>query len=147
MSPTPTVPARERDRGSAAIEAAVGTPAFLLFVALILLAGRLTVMQQVVQAAAADAARAASLSRTPADADTAARAAAQLGLDSRQITCSSVLVQIDTTGFTVPVGTPASVSATVTCRVDLTGIDLPGLGARDVAATMISPLDTYRARS
>ena len=48
---------RSRERGSASVEAAVGVPAFLLLIGLILLAARVTVMSQAVQAVAADAFR------------------------------------------------------------------------------------------
>jgi hypothetical protein len=45
------------------------------------------------------------------------------------------------------VGTPASVTATVTCVVNLSDVAIPGLpGTRTITATMSSPLDTYRER-
>lgn len=138
---------RIRERGSASVEAAVGVPAFLLLIGLILLAARVTVMSQAVQAVAADAARAASIARTAEQAQAAAAHAAGAGVTAQGLDCLTVQVSADTTGFAAPVGTPAVVTATVTCRVDLTGIDLPGLGEREVTATMVSPLDTYRGRT
>jgi hypothetical protein len=58
----------------------------------------------------------------------------------------STQVTLDTTGFAAPVGTPASVGATVTCQVDIAGL-LPGLpGSMSITATVRSPLDTYRER-
>ena len=52
-----------------------------------------------------------------------------------------------TTGFATPVGTPATVSATVTCVVELSDLALPGVpGTRTVTVTVTSPLDTYRER-
>lgn len=137
----------DQERGSVVVETVVGVPAFLLFLGLILLAGRVTLMHQGVQSVAADAARAASIAR---DAGQAQAAAAQAGTDGavRQgLNCTALTVTTDTSGFAAAVGTPATVAATVTCRVDLTGIDLPGLGDREVTATMHSPLDTYRART
>ena len=134
MNRLPTRPSRrDQERGSASLEAAIGVPAFLLLIGLILLAGRVSLMRQAVQAVAADAARAAA-------------AAGNAGVDQRNLTCLTLSVSADTSGFAVPVGTPATVSATVTCRVNLTGVDLPGLGEREVTATMVSPLDTYRGR-
>lgn len=57
-------------------------------------------------------------------------------------------MSVDTAGFAVPVGTPATVSATVVCQVwlaDLTPI--PAMpGQVTIEATMQSPLDTYRGR-
>ena len=59
-------PRPSRQRGSAVIETVIGIPAFMLFVALIVYAGRVAIAHQVVQSAAADAARSASIARTPA---------------------------------------------------------------------------------
>ena len=60
--------ARRAEAGSAALEAAVGLPAFMLFVALVILGGRLAIATQAVQASAAEAARVASIARTQGDA-------------------------------------------------------------------------------
>lgn len=140
-------PRRDQERGSASVEAAIGVPAFLLLLGLILLGGRVALMHQAAQTVAADAARAASIARSAGEAQAAAAQSAAQGVNQRALNCVNLQVTTDTSGFSVPVGTPATVSATVTCRVDLTGIDLPGVGERDVVATMVSPLDTYRGRS
>ena len=63
---------RDRERGSATIEAVIIVPAFMLFIALIIAAGRVQMARQSVDAAAAEAARAASISRTAAEAHTRA---------------------------------------------------------------------------
>ena len=61
--------------------------------------------------------------------------------------CDSQRVDVDTRGFGAPVGTPAKVTATVTCIADLSDISIPGLpGTRTITATMSSPIDTYRER-
>jgi hypothetical protein len=58
-----------------------------------------------------------------------------------------VQVDVDTSGFRVPVGLPAQVRATVTCVVALGDLALPGFpGSRTVTATAVSPVDTYRER-
>ena len=67
------------ERGSAALEAAVGLPAFMLFVALIVLAGRVAIATQAVDSAAAASARTASIARTAGDANASARSAAAKG--------------------------------------------------------------------
>ena len=54
---------RRDERGSAAIEAAIGVPAFALFVGLIIFGGRTATTHEALQSAAADAARSASLAR------------------------------------------------------------------------------------
>jgi Flp pilus assembly protein TadG len=130
-----------------AVELTVLAPTIALLIGFVIVAGRLSGGHSTVQAAANDAARMASISRTPADAQAAARAAAEQSLRGQAKTCGSYTVVVDTSGFSVPVGQPAQVSATVNCEVPLAGL-LPGLpGSRTVSEQAISPLDTYRERS
>lgn len=119
----------------------------MLFVALIVFAGRVAIANQAVGSAANEAARAASISRTQGQAGDTARTAATTALINQKVNCLSTTVTVDTTGFASPVGTPASVQATVTCVVNLSDLSVPGVpGTRTVTATMSSPLDTYRER-
>ena len=135
------------ERGSAALEAAVGLPAFMLFVALIILAGRVAITTQAVDSAATASARTASIARTAGDANTTARTAAASALADQNLNCVSTTVTLDTTGFSAPLGTPATVTATVRCVVNLTDLALPGVpGTRTVTATATSPVDTFRER-
>jgi len=135
------------DRGSATIEAVIGVPAFLLFVGLIIFAGRVAVTHQAVESAAAAAARSASIARTQQAAAADAQSAASGSLTDQDIHCVTAQVDIDAAGFGAPVGTPAKVTATVTCVVDLADLAVPGVpGTRTVTATMSSPIDTYRER-
>ena len=146
-TPTPRTWRRRGERGSAAIETVVIVPAFLLFVLLILYAGRVAVTRQAVQAAAAEAARAASIARSSAEAQRDGAGGAAAALRNQGLPCRSQRVVLDTTGFAAPVGAPATVTATVTCQLDLADLTLPGLpGSRTVTATMTSPIDTYRER-
>ena len=135
------------ERGSAVIEAVIGVPAFMLFVALIIFAGRVAIAHQEVQSAAADAARSASIARTQGAAQTAGDAAAATSLANQHVNCTVTTVSVDTTGFASPVGTPARITASVTCHVNLSDLWLPGVpGTKAITATMSSPLDTYRER-
>ena len=135
------------ERGSAVIEAAIGIPAFMLFVALIIFAGRVAIAHQGVQSAAADAARSASIARTQDVAHTAGNTAATTSLANQHVNCVTTTVSVDTSGFASPVGTPARINATVTCHVNLSDLSLPGVpGSKAIIATMFSPLDTYRER-
>ena len=137
---------RHRDEsGSASLEAAIGVPAFALFVALIIFGGRTATTHQAVESAAADAARSASITRSSIDAQHAAEQAAHDSLANQHVDCLSLTVNVDTHGFAAPVGQPASVAVTVTCRLNLSDLSVPGVpGSRVIAATMSSPLDPWR---
>lgn len=135
------------ERGSAVIEAVIGIPAFLLFVGLIIFAGRVAIAQQAVESAAATAARSASIARSQPQAVAAGQSAATGSLTDQDVHCQVQRVTLDTSGFAAPVGTPATVTARVTCLVDLADLTVPGVpGTRLVTATMSSPIDTYRER-
>jgi len=135
------------ERGSAAVEAVIGVPAFLLLLGLLVLGGRVAIAHQAVQTAAADAARAASIARTESAARTDATSAAGQSLANQQQDCAATTVTLDTSGFATTVGTAAQVAATVSCDLDLGSLGIPGLtGTRTVTATMSSPLDSYRER-
>lgn len=138
---------RDSDRGSAVIEAVIAVPAFMLFVLLIIAGGRLAIAHQAVESSATEAARAASISRTQGQARANGATGATTSLSNQGLRCVSQRVNVDTTGFSAPVGTPAKITATVTCLVDLSDVSIPGLpGTHTVTATMSSPIDTYRER-
>lgn len=145
MSPKRTV--EPRDAGMLSLELAVLTPALLLLIGLLVVAGRVSLGGGAVEQAAAAAARQASISRTAGEARTSANDAARTTLDQQGLQCSRISVSVDTGGFAAPVGAPAHISATVTCVVLLSDIGIPGLpGSRTVTSTALSPLDTYRER-
>lgn len=146
LTPRTTRP-RAGDRGSASVEAVIGVPAFLLLVGLLVLGGRTAITHQDVQAAAADAARAASIARTQTAARTDATTAARASLTNQHLDCATTTVTLDLSAFSTPVGTPGQVSATINCALRLGDLGLPGVtGTKTITATMTSPLDTYRGR-
>ena len=71
----------------------------MLFVALIILAGRVAIATQAVDSAATAAARTASIARTAGAADATARTAAAASLAEQSLQCVSSSVTVDTTGF------------------------------------------------
>lgn len=137
---------RMRDeRGSAAVEAAVGVPAFVLLVGLIIFGGRTATAHSAVESAAADAARSASIARTASEAESDARTAAQASLANQDIHCLNLAVTVDVSDFTKPAGQAGSVAATVECLLDLADLSVPAVpGSRLIKATVNSPLDTWR---
>ncbi|MEY9211424.1 pilus assembly protein [Thermobifida halotolerans] len=136
-----------RDSGNATLELAAMATALLLIVGLLVVAGRVQVSRHAVEEAARDAAREASIARTATTARTNAHAAAERTLDAQGLRCTSLHVTVDTTDFTQPPGRPGQVAATVTCRIDTSGLALPALSPRTATATVHSPLDTYRERT
>ena len=135
------------ERGSATIETVVLAPGLLMLIGLLILGGRIALAGGSVEHAAAEAARSASIARTAAEAQADAHATANTSLSQQGIQCVSLDVSVDTSQFATPPGQPASVSATVTCNVNLADITIPGLpGTRTMTATVRSPLDTYRER-
>lgn len=139
---------RRSERGSVALEFAIVAPSVLLIAGLIIFAGRWSLAQQSVNAAAAAAARAASIERSADKAKSSATVMAIATLANQGVSCGSMHVKVETSGFKVDVGLPASVSATVTCDLSLGDLTAPGFpGSMSLDASSTSPLDTYRERS
>lgn len=127
------------DRGSVAVELAIGMPLAVLFVFLIVGAYHLGQANIDVNSAAAAASRAASITRSVAAADTAARDSATANLAGL---CTKVSVSVDTSQFHRGGAVTVRVGCTVSTQ-GLLGVGLPG--SMTVSASSTSPLDLYRA--
>lgn len=137
---------RETEAGDAALELIILAPVLLALIALVIAAGRISIARGSVEAAARDAARQASLARSPGAAQIAAQLSAQAALKQDGLDCTAT-VFVGTVGFSAPLGQPAQVSATVTCQVPLSDLVVPGLpGSAPLSYTFTSPLDPYRGR-
>lgn len=131
---------RDGGRGSAAAEIALVTPLLITLALLVIAGGRVTASRGLLNQTAAQAARAATLARTPAQADAVARHVTSTLLTSRHLACRDINIQ---TGGLRPGGT---VRATITCTIplaDLTALRLPG--QYSLSATATSVVDTYRS--
>jgi Flp pilus assembly protein TadG len=143
---------RGPEAGNAALELVILAPIVLFLISLAVAAGRTSLAEGSVAAAARDAARQASIARTPGAALVAARASATAELAQEGLKCSpapTVFVNVGGpgTGFNAPVGQAATVSATVSCRVPLSDLVLPGTpGTRLLRKSFTSPLDPFRGR-
>lgn len=136
------------ERGSAAVELVLVVPALVLVLGLLIAGGRLWFARATVVEASESAARAASLARTAGDARDAGQRAGHRVLDTDGLRCAGVSVTVDVGAFGVPVGTPATVRSTVSCRVPFADLTLPGMpGSITVRSDGGAALDTYRARS
>lgn len=116
-----------RERGSATLELVIVIPAMLLMIAAIIMAGRLAMAQQAMQAVANDAARAASLARTSSEARREADNVFTYALAMNGLSCTSSTVEVDTAGFSRPVGAAATVTADASCQVRLGDLSFPGV--------------------
>ena len=129
------------ERGSATLELVLLTPLLLLMLLFVVFLGRLGEARNDVDRAARDAARAASIARTPLDADAAGRAAAADTLQSGGVSCRQMEVAVDTSRFAAG----GDVAATVSCTVDLADMaELTVPGSQTMTASFTEPIDTFR---
>jgi len=137
------------DRAAEPLETAIMVPVVLLFCGLIAVGGAVALAHLAVQHAAFEAARTASLARTPSEASSQAQRSAQDSLNNAVgVQCVSSNVTVNTSGFSLPVGTDATVTARVACTLslDVLGFDNV-MGERHITAEASSPLDRYRERT
>jgi Flp pilus assembly protein TadG len=133
---------QSEERGSVTAELVLLTPLLILLLLFVVGLGRLAGARIEVDGAAAQAARAASIARSPEGATLAAKQTATSALGSDHITCAQLSVSTDTAQFT-PGG---SVAVTVTCTVslsELTGLRVPA--SESVTNRSVAVIDQYRS--
>jgi Flp pilus assembly protein TadG len=124
------------------VELVILTPVVFLFAVMALAFGRVADGRQQVVDAARAGAQAAAVAPTAGDAAAAATSEVDESLIDRAHLCSTALVMADTAAF-VPGG---SVRVTVSCRVSLSDLAVPGLpGSATVQATSVAPIDPFRS--
>jgi Flp pilus assembly protein TadG len=131
----------QNSQGSVTIELVILSPVLIALLLFVVGLGRLAAARSDVDAAARDAARAASLARTTDDAERAGVAAAKTTINEGGVTCRRLFVDIDRASFTAD----GVVRANVTCLVEiesLTGLHVPGL--QTVSASFAEPIDRFR---
>ena len=129
------------DDGFSTLELIVITPFLLAFVLLVVGFGRVTHGRQLVQQAAAAAARAASLANTPGQATTDATQEASDTLAQAGISCQKMHPSVDTSHFYAG----GQVSVTITCVTSLSDLTVVGLpGHKTLTASATAPLELYR---
>jgi Flp pilus assembly protein TadG len=136
-TPSPRPKVARGEAGSMAVELVLLAPVFVMFVLLVVAGGRYVTVRGDIEAAARDAARAASYERDPGSALDAARAVA--GSSTRSdASCAPAAM----TGDFAPGGT---ITVRLDCEVDLSGLGLIGLsGSTGIEARSSAPLDYYR---
>jgi Flp pilus assembly protein TadG len=130
------------DRGAfAALELSILSAFAVVMLLLVAGFGRVSRGRELIDHAAAAAARAGSLSLSPTLAAGAARRAAEQTLKTGGLSCSSMQVRLDTSRW-YPGG---QVTAHLSCRADLSSLAMAGLpGSVTLIADATSPLETYR---
>jgi Flp pilus assembly protein TadG len=136
------------DDGVVTAEVAFYVPLAALVVCLLWAFGATAMADSAVLHAALNAARAASHAPTATQAHADASRVAQEILHEHNLRCRTITVTVDTSGFGVPVGQPAQVSADVTCLITLSDLYVPGVaGEKALHEHQVSALDTYRTRT
>lgn len=131
-----------REAGSASVEVVIVTPVLIMFLLLVVGLGRMALASQEVTAAAYEAARAASLERVAGAASGQGRAAAERTLADRGMSCASLSVGVDVSGYR----SGGQVTANVVCTADLGDLALSGLpGSKTYTATATVPIEQYKA--
>ncbi len=130
------------DRGSSIIELVIVTPIVIVLLFTMVALGRYSQNNILVEQASAAAARAASLTSSPGQAQRAAQGAADATLSGAGLACAAMTVSVDTSVFR-PGG---QVSVTVTCTSDLSSLALTGVpGSATLHSTSAAPLEAFRA--
>lgn len=148
---------RSAERGSISVEVAILTPAFLLLIVVAWVSGRTVLARNALDAAAHDAARAASISRDYSQAQQNAAHAVQQRLDWEGISCVNQpqhsfthngVNTLSQAFSSAPGTTTALIHVRVQCTVSFGDLGLPWVPAdRTLYAEFRSPLDRYRGRS
>ncbi|HET9733497.1 MAG TPA: TadE family protein [Acidimicrobiales bacterium] len=129
------------EEGSAALEVALVTPLLLVALLFVIGLGRLASARGQIEQAARDAARAASIARTPGTAQADAEQAAAADLAGDHLTCGQLNVAVDAASFR-PGGT---VAVDLGCTVSLADVVAAGFpGTHRLTATAVAPVDRYR---
>lgn len=130
-----------RDAGFSSLELVIITPVLLAMLLLVVGFGRLTHGRQLVEQAAAAAARAATLDNTPDQASRDAKQAAHDTLDQAGVSCRSFNAYVDVRDFR-PGG---QVFVRITCTTSLSDLIMVGFpGTKTLSASASSPLEELR---
>lgn len=134
-------------RGTLTIEFALLVPALVLLFGVTVGGARAWLARATVEQMAGAAARTASLERTAGEAVSAARQLAAAQASVGGLRCQTLAIEVDTSVFAQPVGTPGRVNVTVGCEVPLGDVLVPGWpGTLPVSATASSVVDSFRGR-
>jgi Flp pilus assembly protein TadG len=129
------------ERGSVAAELTLLMPALLMLLLFVVFCGRLADARLRLDDAAHQAARAATIARSPTQASTDARAAAQSSLAQAGVSCRQLAIDTQLAGFQPG----ATLSVRLTCHLDASDLALLSLPTTiEVSALADSVIDRWR---
>jgi hypothetical protein len=132
---------RSQEQGGASLELVLLVPALVALLLLVVAGGRLVQARGDVDAMARDAARAASVARSPGEAAVRAEAMVRERVGTGAVQCREPAVSTDTAAFRAG----GIVGVAVTCHVDLAAVSLLGVSAsRAVEARATEVVDERR---
>jgi hypothetical protein len=136
------------DRGLAALELVILAPVMLLLIGFMIAAGRTSIAQGAIDAAARAAARQASVAQNLGAAQLAAYDGARTALHGDGLNCQPIVTLPGVRGaFGSQVGQSVEIHAFVVCKVRLSDLVIPGIpGSIRLTASFSSPLDPFRSR-
>lgn len=137
-------------RGSTTVEFVLLLPVLVLLIGVVVAGARVWWARSSVQQLATSSARQASISRTAGDAIDGAKQLVRDDARTSGLRCAGggpPTLDVDVSGFAVPVGQPATVRTHLACAVPLADLTLPFVGGSlTVEADAVSTLDRYRGR-
>jgi len=129
------------DVGNAVTETVLVVPVLLLVVLFVVFVGRISSTNHDIAAAARDAARAASVASTIDEATVAAQETAARALGEQHVRCNTLIVDVDTNGFTADGNVAVDISCTVSLA-DVAGLLVPG--SATLHSRAVEVVDRYR---
>lgn len=135
------------EAGESPVNLILIAPVLALILGLLIAAGRIAGTENAMTAAAASAAREATLADDPWQARAAAGAAAASVLNQRGVSCGGMSLNVDAAALNNAPGVEGNVRVSVNCSVPLADLAVPGVpGVKPMTGSSVSPVDTYRDR-
>lgn len=135
---TTTARTRRREDGSMSVEIVLLAPILMMLVLLVVLCGRYVSVRGDIDAAARDAARAASMQVTLADANAVAQQVVDDSVSAGHTDCGTV-------GLTGSWRAGGRITVRLSCSVSYEGLGLLGMrGSTQMTTESVVPLDSYR---
>lgn len=132
----------QSEAGMATLEVVLALPVLIMLALFVVGLGRMAEARSTVDAAAFDAARAASLERNPDLARLVGEDAGRASIGATGIACHGLDIRVDVSNYT----SGGSVTSTVSCTAILTDVNLAGFtGNKTFTSTATVPIEVWRS--